>query len=119
MKAGSIFSGIFATIWWFAGTRNSGWPIILLFGIPIIYFTYLFVIVKREGKTTTVKSKKGGRRIGRFVGIASGVEGILIILTVNVLANIGKSELLIPIIAIIVGLHFLPLARWLPVKCRT
>lgn len=116
MRTGSIIAGIFATIWWFAGTRNSEWPVILLFGIPSIIFTFIIITAKKGNKTSAVRSKSGGRRVGRLVGFASGVEGILIIVTVNVLTNIGKPELLLPIIAIIVGLHFLPLARWLPVK---
>lgn len=53
-------------------------------------------------------------RRGRLVGIASGTEGLAILISVNILANIGRRDLTGPVIAIIVGLHFLPLAYWLP-----
>jgi hypothetical protein len=46
----------------------------------------------------------------RFAWIFGG-EGVAIFIAVNVLANIGKSAFLLPTIGVIVGLHFLPLAR--------
>src|SRR5581483_5396712 len=54
------------------------------------------------------------RRRGRIVGIASAVEGLAILVAVNVLVNTGRRDLVAPAVAIIVGVHFLPLARWLP-----
>ena len=39
-----------------------------------------------------------------------------IFLAVNVLANIGRRDFTAPAVAMIVGLHFLPLARWLPAR---
>jgi hypothetical protein len=33
-----------------------------------------------------------------------------------VLGNLGLSDYAAPVIAIIVGLHFVPLARWLPAR---
>lgn len=54
------------------------------------------------------------RHNGRLVGIASGIEGLAIFLAINVLANIHRPDLVGPVVAVIVGLHFVPLARWLP-----
>ena len=116
MQTGSIIMSFFATIWWIVGALNSGWSPIVSFGIPIAIFVFLFAIRKKQNITPTELSEQEGRRIGRLVGIASGTEGIIIFVVVNILANIGKSDLLSPIIAIIVGLHFIPLARWIPAK---
>jgi len=116
MQAGSIIMSFFATIWWIVGVLNSGWSPIVSFGIPIAIFVFLFANRKKENITHTDLSEQEGRRIGRIVGIASGAEGIIIFVVVNILSNIGKSDLLSPIIAIIVGLHFIPLARWIPAK---
>jgi hypothetical protein len=55
----------------------------------------------------------------RKAGIASGVEGLAILLAVNVLAHFGRSDYAAPVIAIIVGLHFMPLAQRLPAPCAT
>ena len=46
----------------------------------------------------------------RFAWIFGG-EGVAIFIAANVLANIGKSAFLLPTIGVIVGLHFMPLAR--------
>ena len=52
-----------------------------------------------------------GKRYGWIFGWIFGGEGVAIFIAVNVLANIGKSAFLLPTIGVIVGLHFLPLAR--------
>jgi uncharacterized membrane protein len=49
-----------------------------------------------------------------IVGIASAAEGVAIFVTAMVLLNLGRRDLVVPAVAIIVGLHFLPLALWLP-----
>jgi hypothetical protein len=49
--------------------------------------------------------------VGKRYAWIFGGEGIAIFTAVNVLANIGKSAFLFPTVGVIVGLHFLPLAR--------
>jgi hypothetical protein len=56
-----------------------------------------------------------GDHVGRAVGIATAIEGVAIFLAANILFNLHMPTLLLPAIAIIVGLHFIPLARWIPV----
>jgi uncharacterized protein DUF7010 len=52
-----------------------------------------------------------GKRIGRLFGIIFGIESGLIFLCATLLARLGLG-IWIPIaIAVIVGLHFIPLAR--------
>lgn len=53
------------------------------------------------------------RRAGRLVAIWSSVEGVAILVAVNLLGPKG-AELVSAAVALIVGLHFLPLARGLP-----
>lgn len=60
-------------------------------------------------------SEEARARIGRLVGIWSAVEGVAIFIGVTVCQNIGAAHAVAPVIAIIVGLHFLPLARGIPV----
>lgn len=52
-----------------------------------------------------------GRKMGRDFGLIFGAEGVAIFIAVNILANLHQGGWIIPTIAIIVGLHFLPLAR--------
>ena len=49
--------------------------------------------------------------VGKRFAWIFGAEGVAILIAVNVLANIGKSAFLLPTIGVIVGLHFLPLAK--------
>jgi len=55
-----------------------------------------------------------GRRTGRIVGLASLGEGIAILVGVNLALHLGRSDLIVPIVAFLVGAHFVPLARFLP-----
>jgi hypothetical protein len=63
-----------------------------------------------------VYSRSDGRRIGRVVGIASTIEGLAIFAAFQVLVNVHATDLMLPVTAIIVGLHFIPLARWIPAR---
>jgi hypothetical protein len=108
---------VFAAIWWLVGVRASGYgspP--LTYGIPLVV-TGLIVIAALRGRDRLeqVSPEEDARR-GRVVGIASGGEGVAILVAVNVLAYAGRSDYAAPVIAIIVGLHFVPLAKWLPAR---
>ncbi|WP_448662405.1 DUF7010 family protein [Sphingomonas sp. CJ20] len=54
--------------------------------------------------------------VGRLVAIWSSAEGVAIFVAANVLINLHMAERLLPTMAIIVGLHFLPLARGIPAR---
>ncbi len=109
---GAQIMSVFATIWWVAGIRTSGRGSALLYSISLIITAAIFVAASR--RPARAESAGDDARTGRLVGIASGVEGLLILVAVNVLANIKKLDFFAPVVAIIVGVHFLPLARWLP-----
>ena len=108
--------GVFAALWWLVGVRVSGHASPLTYGIPL-FVTGLIAIAALRGRDRfeQVPPDEHARR-GRLVGIASGVEGLAILLAVNVLANIGQRDYAAPVIAIIVGLHFVPLAQRLPAR---
>ncbi len=50
------------------------------------------------------------KHAGRTVALWSVIEGIVIFATVNILGNTGHGDWVVAAIAIIVGLHFYPLA---------
>jgi hypothetical protein len=103
----------FATIWWVLGTAVAGRGSQLMYAIGLVTSAFLVVLSwRRAGKEFQAPNVR--RRRGRVVAIASGVEGVTIFIAVSVLANIGRPDLITPVVAIIVGLHFVPLARWLP-----
>lgn len=112
MRSGVTIMSVFATVWCEAGIWASGHASVLLYSIPLaISAIIVFTAASRPSVTLPVEDE---RRIGRVVGIASGLEGLLIGVSCLVLANTVGMSFVAPIIAIIVGLHFIPLARWLP-----
>jgi hypothetical protein len=108
-----MIMSIFAAIWWIVGGRASGFPAVIWFGVPLLVSGTMLVLAWR-------RSSSGGPapapNAGRVVGIASAAEGVLIFAAANVLVNTGHADWMAPVIAIIVGLHFLPIARWLPAR---
>jgi len=51
------------------------------------------------------------KRIGKWFGIILGAEGLGIFVGINIVTNLGYPNLVIPTIALVVGLHFFPLAK--------
>jgi hypothetical protein len=112
--AGAMIMSVFAAIWWVVGGRASGFPAAIAFGVPLLVTGTILVLAwRRSSSSPSAQAPNAG---GRVVGIASAVEGVLILVAVNVLINTGHADWTAPVIAIIVGLHFLPIAKWLPAR---
>ena len=108
-----LIMGAFAALWWIVGVTASGHASVALCGVPVLITALLIVAaLRRRAVGQPLPPGEGGRR-GRLIGITSAAEGLLILVAVNVLANIGKRDFTAPAVAIIVGLHFPPLARGL------
>jgi hypothetical protein len=85
--------------WWLAPVAVSG-VILALRHRTLVAFAARFP-----------RSPDEQKRIGRLVGTWSAAEGLAIFVTANVLQHLGAGRLLPPAMAVIVGLHFMPLAR--------
>jgi len=57
-----------------------------------------------------------GPHVGKVVAFWSAIEFAALLLTANVVQNLHRGDLMLPLGAIIVGLHFFPLARSIPVR---
>ncbi len=112
MKAGFVVLLIFATAWAVGGMYAAGAQPAFM-AIPVGVSAGLLVAARRsfEGQISTPET---ARRIRRLVAVWSAVEVVLILVAVNLLARAGKPMLIGPTVCIIVGLHFIPLARGLP-----
>lgn len=113
-STGAIIMSVFGVIWWIVGLRASGQPSLLIYGVPLAAAVAVAAafLRGRAAEPETVESK----RRDRLVGIASAAEGVAIFVVANVLVNVGQRDEVAPAVALIVGLHFLPLARWLPAR---
>jgi hypothetical protein len=112
-KSGAIFvMSAFAAIWWMIGAAQSGRGSPMMYAVGIAISSLMVALGWRRGGPPVAREER--KRRGRIVGIASAVEGAAIFAAVTVLVNLGRRDLIAPAVAMIVGLHFLPLARWLP-----
>ena len=120
----SIASGMlmmaFFTMMWAGiayGSLDNKYHVIILvvFGLFSGAFVanaiHLFSISKKFPKMEVEADKAEGKRSGRWFGIIFGAEGLGIFVAINIVTNIGHANLTIPVIALVVGLHFYPMAR--------
>lgn len=112
MRGGIWVLNVFAAIWGAAGIIVGNAPVWLAV-VPIAISAAALIWARRQPVGTG--NPVNGDHIGRVISIATAIEGVAIFLVANVLINLHMETLLMPAIAIIVGLHFLPLARWIPV----
>jgi hypothetical protein len=110
MRGGIWILNIFAAIWFAVGMAGAGLPWAVLI-IPLCISGGLLGWGLRSSGADSPRNPDAGR----VVGIWSGIEGVAIFVAVTVCQNIGAHDAIVPVIAIIVGLHFLPLARGIPV----
>jgi hypothetical protein len=117
IAAGLLMMAFFTTMWAGIayGSLRHGIILLILFGSIIIMFIsfaiYLFGISKRFPKLESEADKAEGKRAGKWFGIIFGAEGLGIFVAINVVVNLGHADLTIPAIALVVGLHFYPLAK--------
>ncbi len=104
--SGICFGGLIVTACWFL-------PLIFpLFSIWfIVNAVRLFKIAKFFPRATSEADIAEEKRTGRWFGIIFGAEGLLIFIGINIVVHLGYPDLTIPTIALVVGLHFFPLAK--------
>lgn len=114
---GAVIIALMGSGWALIGLYHHVVALVCILSIPILLIALGIKFIRtgnrlrsREALPTATEIAAERSLQKRFIWIFAG-EGIAIFLAVNVLAKIGKSFFLIPTIGIIVGLHFLPLAR--------
>lgn len=101
--------GIFAAIWGAIGLSPLGLPAM---AIPIVVSAALIGWASRMDLPERTATDK--KRIGRLIALWSGIQGVAIFATFALCPRFGIPDAAVPILAIIVGLHFMPLARGIP-----
>lgn len=111
MRAGIIVLCIFAAWWFVSGVLYDPVPLNWIF----VGLVISAIILVWGGRTSVVAM---GRRsnVGWLILIWTGLEVLAMIVAGYVLAVRHRLELVLPVFAIIVGLHFVPLARGIPVR---
>jgi hypothetical protein len=103
---------VFATLWFAFGLYSAGSHWWVLYGVAVVLSVALVLGVPKNDA-----SPAGTRRHrARVIGIASGLEGLAIVAALLVIPPSQQSHWATPVIAAIVGLHFIPIAHYLPYK---
>ncbi len=124
VASGVLFMAFFGTLWatiGIGGLQGWGGPwlliLTLLIGLGLLLGGVSLLIASRRLPNTVAQDDaQEGRRIGIWFGIVFASEGILIAVASVICNAINRFDLFFPIMAIIVGLHFLPLASLFEVK---
>lgn len=100
-----FFGAVFATLTLYREWHIGG----ILLGVPFLIFAIIAVVASntiRLPGAPNVTSKS----VGRALMWSSAAEGFGIFLGINVVNNLHQPDLLLPMMALVVGLHFLPIA---------
>lgn len=121
---GVIFMAVFGTLWAGTGVMGlQGW------GFPYVELAAIFVgiimvivgisLIHASQKIPNQVSEDGARRLKRIGFLFNMVfiaEGLLIGIAISICNLINQTDLIPGVIAIIVGIHFLPLASLFQIK---
>lgn len=113
MSAAVVILRGFGALWAIGGLTALGAPA-WAWVVPVGLGAGIAAWCLRAVRTLPARSLAERRRIARLVGIWSAAEGVLIVAVDNVLADTGQVHDVLSATAVIVGLHFLPLARGIP-----
>lgn len=110
--AGFALQGLNAWSWWMVLILTAGATVALLaFGL-----TTLRAARRLPQTQETAEDQARGKRLSRGFNIVSGLEFTLIAVAVVLLISFKHPEFIAPVTALIVGLHFLPLAYLFEVR---
>jgi hypothetical protein len=111
MRSGYWVVALFATGWAGAGLLATGYPLVALL-LPVLVSGAVLFWAYRVPATARELGSHTRKALARW----SMIEGVAIMVAVNVLHRVHRPDLMFPVVAVIVGLHFLPLARTIPVR---
>jgi hypothetical protein len=106
----SVFGGLWVVFAILA--QSSPAPILCVFPIAIAAMIAGWSI--SVARKSAPRAPDDQKRINRIAMYSSIFEGVAIFVGINVLQNLGIADQYLPFIAVIVGLHFLPFARYVP-----
>ncbi|MDQ2878876.1 MAG: hypothetical protein M3R41_07355 [Pseudomonadota bacterium] len=113
MRSGIWVLNIFAALWGAAAVLAGHLPMGLVV-VPVALSVALLLWGRNQPLGTGNPVR--GNRVGRVVGIATTFEIVAIVVAEVILLHLHLPTAIMPVAVVIVGLHFLPLAHWIPVR---
>ncbi|WP_028391075.1 DUF7010 family protein [Bacillus cihuensis] len=119
--SGVIFMAFFGTVWADIGIGGlKGWGSVYLLILAVMIGAVLFIsgiaLIKGSRNLSNNTSAYSSKNVGKWFNIVFAIEFVLIIIAAVVCNSIGHFDWFFPIMAIIVGVHFFPLAYLFQVK---
>lgn len=120
IKVGRAFGAMIFTfmgaIWIAAGCQLALGANYLVFGLILLIALIIIAMAYRRYRqhlplSTQLAETPERKKMMRQFNLINAAQWVAILVSVNVLNNIGLSAWTIPAVILIVGLHFLPLAR--------
>jgi len=119
IATGLVMMAVFTTAWaaisYHGLAAGNYWVALVAFPIFSIIFIVnavrLYKIAPLYPELTSEADIAEEKRMGKWFGIIFGAEGLGIFIGINIVVNLGHPELTIPVLALVVGLHFFPLAK--------
>lgn len=117
---GVMFMTFFGALWasiGIVGSRELGAPWLLIISglVTLVLLTGAISLFGKARKMNsaafTPEDKEHWRKINRKFGLIFGLEGVAIFIASIICNAINQFELFFPIMALIVGIHFFPLAQ--------
>ncbi|MFP3663676.1 hypothetical protein SB717_00870 [Priestia sp. SIMBA_032] len=116
--SGVIFMAFFGTLWAGIGIRGmQGWefPVFITLSllIGVVLFISAFALIKSSSQLSNEVIKEDRdrwRKKNRWFGIFFSLEGLLIAIAAFICVSTNHLNLFVPVMALIVGAHFFPLA---------
>jgi len=119
IAGGLLLMAFFTMVW--AGIASGElkgfeqYAVLFVFGVPsgmfVAYSVSLFRAAKNFPPLTNSADKAEGKRMGIWYGIIFGAEGLTIPVVCGLLAYLKLTQFILPAIALVIGLHFYPMAR--------
>jgi len=111
----TVFTFFWSGVAFYGMSHNTYRWLLLIFPILCFLFIYyifkLTVLSKHIPQQPKAESTEAEKKKSRLFLIAMTSEGLGVFIAINVAANLHHPELEIPAVALIVGLHFFPLAK--------
>ncbi|MFE3514599.1 hypothetical protein [Streptomyces sp. NPDC059166] len=112
-RRGTVVLSVFALVWAFAGASGlaSGGAALAVEAAAAVVSVTAIVLAHRKGAAPTPRMVDLPHGWARSVGIVNAVELVAVFAVIAASNASGRPGFIPPAIALVVGLHFIPLAR--------
>lgn len=108
----SVFGGAWLMLWAYRSFGATALPSLAIGAITIALFLFCRRrYAQNKGALLLEQDGPAQARVGRIFNIINAAQWIGILVVNNVLINIGLADWVVPAAILIIGLHFLPLAK--------